>query len=331
MRRWRPPLGERRGRRPPRQEVESAADGRPLPGQSRFAARCRARALAFAGRRPPCRGLPHRGRGGAPSRGRLLQRSTVADLQLLKLQVRRLKDRGFDAIREEEGCRSRRRDPADQVREPLAAVVAERGIELKKKGHQLEHRAPSQGEDGELQRLFVEGLYDCFGCGASGHVTALSRKTTRSASGALSRRSLGERASISAAHGGAAVDRTETPVAALTPPPGMRHATTARKAQAESALLHGSPQQPSAVELLPCVIDHYHRTFCEREDARRIEERDHRRDPWKADGIGYADGSLLKTIRRRARSRTSCSPLASSRRKAASSWAAASWCRSRTP
>jgi hypothetical protein len=44
--------------------------------------------------------------------------STVVDLQLLKLQVRRLKDRGFDAIREEEKSAGHEgRDRADQVRE----------------------------------------------------------------------------------------------------------------------------------------------------------------------------------------------------------------------
>ena len=41
--------------------------------------------------------------------------STVVDLQLLKLQVRRLKDRGFDAIREEEKSAGHEgRDRADQ-------------------------------------------------------------------------------------------------------------------------------------------------------------------------------------------------------------------------
>ena len=43
---------------------------------------------------------------------------TMVDLQLLKLQVRRLKDRGFDAIREEEKSAGHEgRDRADQVRE----------------------------------------------------------------------------------------------------------------------------------------------------------------------------------------------------------------------
>jgi hypothetical protein len=44
--------------------------------------------------------------------------STVVDLQMLKLQVRRLKDRGFDAIREEERSAGHQgRDRADQVGE----------------------------------------------------------------------------------------------------------------------------------------------------------------------------------------------------------------------
>ncbi len=43
---------------------------------------------------------------------------TAVDLQLLKLQVRRLKDRAFGAIREEERSAGEQgRDRADQVRE----------------------------------------------------------------------------------------------------------------------------------------------------------------------------------------------------------------------
>jgi hypothetical protein len=41
--------------------------------------------------------------------------TTLVDLQMLKLQVRRLKDRGFDAIREEERSAGQQvRDRADQ-------------------------------------------------------------------------------------------------------------------------------------------------------------------------------------------------------------------------
>ena len=50
--------------------------------------------------------------------------------------------------------------------------------------------------------------------------------------------------------------------------------------------------------LLARVIDHYHRTFCEREDAQAyLKERGITdADLWGAAQIGYADGSLLKTI-----------------------------------
>jgi DNA primase len=50
--------------------------------------------------------------------------------------------------------------------------------------------------------------------------------------------------------------------------------------------------------LLSRVVDHYHRTFCERKDAQAYLAKRGLTDVdvLKAFKIGYADGSLLKTI-----------------------------------
>ncbi|RPH35098.1 MAG: hypothetical protein EHM91_17665, partial [Planctomycetota bacterium] len=149
----------------------------------------------------------------------------------------------------------------------LAAVVAERGIRLEKKGRQLVAPCPFHKEKtASFNVSSSKGLYHCFGCGASGDVIGFVAKHDKVSFGgaleALARRAgldlgklMEERPRI----------QQKTPLAALTPPPEIRHATTPPKAPAEGALLHGAPHQPSAVALLPRVIDHYHRTFCERE------------------------------------------------------------------
>ena len=68
--------------------------------------------------------------------------------------------------------------------------------------------------------------------------------------------------------------------------------------EASAASLHGVPQPPAAATLLPRVIEHYHQTFCEREDAQAylIKRGITDTDLVQALKIGYADGSLLKTI-----------------------------------
>ena len=84
-----------------------------------------------------------------------------------------------------------------------------------------------------------------------------------------------------------------TPLAALTPPRNGKSAS-ASKPTTEGAPLHGAP--PTAV--LSRVVEHYHRTFCEREDAQAYLAKrgltDH--DLLRALKVGYADGSLLKVI-----------------------------------
>ncbi len=181
----------------------------------------------------------------------------------------------------------------------LAAVVAERGIELKRKGRQLVAPCPFHKEKtASFNVSTAKGLFHCFGCGASGDVIGFVTKHDKvSFGGALE--TLARRAGLDLRT--LMDDRPRSKVTACDLERGSAAALPqAARATAEGALLHGSPQQPSALALLPRVIDHYHRTFCEREDAqsylrqRGIADA----DLWKAHRIGYADGSLLKVIPR---------------------------------
>src|SRR5512146_1149835 len=59
----------------------------------------------------------------------------------------------------------------------LAAVVAERGIDLKKKGRQLVAPCPFHKEKSASFNVSpAKGLYHCFGCGASGDVIGFVTK-----------------------------------------------------------------------------------------------------------------------------------------------------------
>ena len=93
---------------------------------------------------------------------------------------------------------------------------------------------------------------------------------------------------------GRAIQR-RTPIEALTPP---RNGQSTLKATAEGAPFHGAPPPPKAGEVLSRVVEHYHRTFCEREDAQAylVERGITDTDLVQALRIGYADGSLLKLI-----------------------------------
>ncbi len=183
----------------------------------------------------------------------------------------------------------------------LAAIVAERGIELKKKGRQLVAPCPFHEEKtASFNVSSAKGLFHCFGCGASGDVIGFVTKHDKVSFGgaleALARRAgldlaklMEERPRI----------RQRTPLEALTPPPNGRATQTAPpSAAAEGAPQEGAPPQPSAAALLPKVIEHYHRTFCERKDAQEYLKKRGLTDAdlWRAHRIGYADGSLLKTV-----------------------------------
>jgi len=171
----------------------------------------------------------------------------------------------------------------------LAAVVSERGVELKKKGKQLVASCPfHQEKTASFNVSSAKGLYHCFGCGASGDVIGFVTKHDKVSFGraleALARRAgldlgrlMEERPRI----------QRRTPIEALTPPRNGKPATA-----------EGAPAPPKACEVLSRVVEHYHRTFCEREDAQAylVERGITDTDLVQALKIGYADGSLLKVI-----------------------------------
>lgn len=180
---------------------------------------------------------------------------------------------------------------------PIEALVAERGIELKKKGQQLVGSCPFHKEKtASFNVSSAKGLYHCFGCGAAGDVIGFLTKHDKvSFGGALE--ALARRAGLDLTKLMEERPRMQqrTPLAALTPP---RNGKPASKATAEGAPLHGAPPLPDAGEILSRVVEHYHRTFCEREDAQAylIERGITDTDLVQALKIGYADGSLLKVI-----------------------------------
>ena len=177
----------------------------------------------------------------------------------------------------------------------LAAVVSERGIELRKKGRQLVAPCPFHEEKtASFNVSSAKGLFHCFGCGASGDVIGFVTKHDKvSFGGALE--TLARRAGLDLGRLMEERPRIQqrTPLAALTPPRNGKGASASKPA-AEGAPPHGAP--PTAV--LSRVVEHYHRTFCEREDAqaylakRGLTDR----DLLRVLKIGYADGSLLKVI-----------------------------------
>ncbi len=181
----------------------------------------------------------------------------------------------------------------------LQAIVAERGIELKKKGRQLVASCPFHKEKtASFNVSSAKGLFHCFGCGASGDVIGFVTKhdklSFREAVDLLARRArldlerlMEERPRFG----------QRTPLAALTPLADLERAP-ASKASAEGASSRGAPPGPNAGALLSRVIEHYHRSFCEREDAQEylVKRGITDSDLVRALKIGYADGSLLKTI-----------------------------------
>ena len=206
----------------------------------------------------------------------------------------------------------------------LAAVVAERGIELKKKGRQLVASCPfHQEKTASFNVSSAKGLYHCFGCGASGDVIGFVTKYDKM-SFAFALEILAKRAALDLARLMEQRPRSQqrTPLAAPAPPRG----TTTPRASAEGAPLHGAPPLPNATALLSRVIEHYHRTFCEREDAQAylVKRGITDTDLVQALKIGYADGSLLKTIPKSGELREGLVKLGVITAESRSSWAAAS-------
>jgi hypothetical protein len=182
----------------------------------------------------------------------------------------------------------------------LAAVVSERGVELRKKGRQLVAPCPFHGEKtASFNVSSAKGLFHCFGCGVSGDVIGFVTKHDKvSFGGALETLALRAGLDLERLMEERPRIQQRTPLAALTPPRNGKSAP-APKASAEGAPPHGAgPAGPVPTAILSRVVEHYHRTFCEREDAqaylakRGLTDR----DILRALKIGYADGSLLKVI-----------------------------------
>jgi DNA primase len=167
----------------------------------------------------------------------------------------------------------------------LAAVVAERGIEVAKKGRVLVARCPFHSPDKSPSFTMTpsKGLYHCFGCGASGDVIGFVTKHDKVSFGAALE-VLARRAGLEL--GKLMEDRPRV----LQPP--LSALTSSLKGNGSNG-----PHLPSP-GILSRVVEHYHRTFCEREDAqlylknRGLTDR----DLLRALKVGYADGSLLKVI-----------------------------------
>jgi DNA primase len=178
----------------------------------------------------------------------------------------------------------------------IEAVLAERGVELKRKGRTLIARCPFHSPDKTPSFTVTpsKGLYHCFGCGAAGDVIGFVTKHDKlSFGGALE--VLARRAGLDLAKVMEPPPRRlqRTPLEALTPPPALR--VPAPPPNSNSVPVEGLVH-PSA--LLARVVDHYHRTFCEREDAQAYLSKRGLTDAdlLRALKVGYADGSLLKTI-----------------------------------
>jgi len=184
---------------------------------------------------------------------------------------------------------------------PLEAVVAERGIELRRKGRHLVAHCPFHADKKTASFTVTpaRGLFHCFGCGAAGDVIGFVTKHDKLSFPAAVK-SLAERASLDLESLMKAGPRIlpRTPVAALTPPPlsalapGNGHGGNGHDGQALSDAAAGA--------LLARVVDHYHRAFCERKDAQEYLGKRGLTDVdlLRALRVGYADGSLLKTLPR---------------------------------
>jgi len=154
----------------------------------------------------------------------------------------------------------------------LGEVVAERGIEVRKKGTTLVASCPFHEETTPSFVLTPsKGLFHCFGCGVSGDVigfvTKYDRLSFRAALEALARRAGLELQNLMEPNGVPA-RRKEPPKPAPSP------------------------------DVLAKVVEHYHKTFCSRRDAQAYLEKRGLTDPelFRDYKLGYADGSLLERV-----------------------------------
>jgi len=171
----------------------------------------------------------------------------------------------------------------------LPAVLTERGLELKKKGRVLVARCPFHDEKtASFTVTPSKGLYHCFGCGAAGDVIGFVTKHDKVGFPAALER-LAKRAGLDLSKLMEERPRVvpQTPVEALTPP-------------RERAKINGNGHVAvlDASAILARVVEHYHKTFCQRDDAQAYLKQRGLTDPdlLRVHRIGYADGSLLKLV-----------------------------------
>ena len=155
----------------------------------------------------------------------------------------------------------------------LAELVAERGIEIKKKGRTLVASCPFHEEK---TPSFVitpsKGLFHCFGCDVSGDVIGFVTRYDKVTFGAALK-TLANRAGLE-------LDKLME---------SNESCPTARQKK---------PNAAPSPEILAKVVEHYHRTFCSRSDAQEYLKKRGLIDPklFQDFKVGYADGSLLKRV-----------------------------------
>jgi DNA primase catalytic core len=161
----------------------------------------------------------------------------------------------------------------------LAAVLAERGIETRRKGKSLVASCPFHEEETPSFTVTPsKGLFHCFGCGASGDVIGFVSKYDKV--------SFKEAVETLAQRAGLSIEKVmeEKP-------------RRPRRVTSKPSSKTGPPSLPSP-EILSRVVEHYHKTLCEREDAQDYLKKRGLTDPQLVLDyrVGYADGSLLKLV-----------------------------------
>jgi DNA primase len=205
---------------------------------------------------------------------------------------------------------------------PIVGVLAERGIEVRRKGKSYLARCPFHSPDRNPSMGVTpsRGLFHCFTCGAAGDVIGLVVKRDHvSFPDAL--RLLATRAGLKLEDLMEQRERAgqPTPIEMLTPPPfgiGANRAAGSAGPAAASPVAVADPVPPSSTEddtaseieeqdggavpadVLARVVEHYHEMFCEREDAQQYLIKRGLTDPdlLRVLKVGYADGSLLKLV-----------------------------------
>jgi DNA primase catalytic core len=162
----------------------------------------------------------------------------------------------------------------------LAQVVAERGIALKRKGKVLVALCPFHQEKTPSFTITpAKGLFHCFGCGVAGDVIAFVTRHDKVTFG-TALEVLAQRAGLSLSQVMAERLRGRSSPVPLTETNG------------------NGARSVNRAELLSRVVEHYHRSFCAREDAQAYLQRRGLTDAelLRTFKVGYADGSLLKLI-----------------------------------